>query len=98
MSTTSSVKSNSPIDSPILYSQWWLARRSRRLAEELVISHVGGGWMRVPCSVELSIPSLNSETAAYLQQSSIYDWAQSKRSERGRWDVSGVDHSFVVSS
>ena len=55
MSTTSSVKSNSPIDSPILYSQWWLARRSRRLAEELVISHVGGGWMRVPCSVNIYV-------------------------------------------
>ena len=51
--------------------------------------------MRVPYSIELSIPILNFETAAYLQQSSIYDWAQSNRSERGRWDVSGVDHSFV---
>ena len=33
--------------------------------------------------VELSIPLPSSETAACLQQSSIYDWAQSKRSERG---------------
>jgi len=48
--------------------------------------------------VALSIPLPSSETAACLQQSSIYDWAQSKRSERGRWDGSGVDHSFVISS
>jgi len=47
------------------------------------VSHVGGGWMRVPYS-ELSIPLLNSDMTAQLQQSSIYDWGQSQHQSAAR--------------
>ena len=42
------------------------------------MSHVGGGWLRMPEYPELSIPFLLSSDVAQLQHRSIYDWAQSE--------------------
>ena len=59
----------------------------------------GGGWLRVPYS-ELSIPFLliNSDMTAQLQQSSIYDWAQSQHQSavRGIRVRNPLYHIFVL--